>query len=883
VNRHLARIRSLWSGARAGANLDAEVDEEFRLHLELRARDLEQQGVPAEEALQRARREFGNLLNTREDVRASRGLQRFDALRVGWLDFKLGFRMLARYPGLTLVGTLAISVGIALSALYFEAYNMVVNPRVPFPEGERVVSIRLWDKTAASTVGRSLYDFSIWRDQVGTLEDLGAAILFERTLRVDGEGDEPVAGAEISASAFRLARISPALGRTLIARDELPSAPPVVVLGHSLWQSRFAGDPQVVGRSVELGVTTATVVGVMPEGFGFPMSQRIWTPLRLGGAAIAPRSGPEVQIFGRLAEGATLVEAEAELAGITQRVAADHPDTHEAVVPRVTRYGKPLAEAGDSLMMMRALAILNGIFVALLAIMCANVGTLVFARAATRGWEIAIRTALGASRGRIVMQLFLEGAVLTTVAAAIGLVLARLAMGYGIGLLAGVEEMPFWFVAKLSLDTVLYAAALSLVGASIIGILPALRVTKGRLNDASAAGLRFGRLWTGVIVAQVAVTVALLPIAADGVFQSNRFSNRAEAIGADHFLIARFAMDQQEYALEPAVVAARTRAAYEELERRLAAERGVQHVTFADQLPVEDQAKYSIEVDKAAGAPTDALRESTGVNVGPGFFETFGTSVVAGRAFSPGDHERGGVLVVNQSFARLVFAGRNPIGHRIRVTEGNADELPSEDWYEIVGIVRDFGWTLDVPREQAAMYYPRLANGETRISLAVRVRDPEAFAPRLRAIAADVSPLITLRDVQPLTDAGGGEARINWILTSVVWFVGAIVLLLSASGIHALMAFTVARRTREIGIRAALGAGPRRVMARIFSRAFLQIGLGVLAGSGLAALWGLDSAREVGILLAAIGVMLTVGLLACAVPLRRALRIHPTEALRAES
>ncbi len=378
----------MWSGARAGADLDAEMDEEFRLHMELRARDLERQGLPPEEALRRARREFGNQLNTREDVRASRGLHRLDAIRFCWLDFKLGFRMLARYPGLTLVGTLAISVGIALSALYFEGHNMLVNPRVPFPEGDRVVSIRLWDKAAASTVGRSLYDFAIWRDQVETLEDLGAAILFERTLRVDGEAAEPVAGAEISTSAFRLARISPALGRTLIARDELPSAPPVVVISHSLWQNRFAADPQVVGRSVELGATRATVVGVMPEGFGFPVSQRIWTPLRVDAAAIAPRGGPEVQMFGRLVEGATLQEAEAELAAISQRLGVEHPETHEDLVPRVTRYAKPVA-AGESLVVMRVLSIANGIFIALLAIMCANVGTLVFARTATRGWEIA--------------------------------------------------------------------------------------------------------------------------------------------------------------------------------------------------------------------------------------------------------------------------------------------------------------------------------------------------------------------------------------------------------------------------------------------------------------------------------------------------------------
>jgi hypothetical protein len=492
TSKLLARIRSLWSGARTGEDLYAEMDEEFRLHMELRAQDLERQGLAPEEAMRQARREFGNPVNTREDVRASRGLHRLDTVRFHWLDFKLGLRMLARYPALTVVGTLAIAVGVGLSALYFETYTMIVDARLPFPGAERVVSIRLWDKAAASTVGNALYDFTMWRDQVRTIEQLGAAVPFERTLRVD-KSHEPVSGAEISASAFRLARIAPVLGRTLTARDELLSAPPVAVIGHSLWQHRFAADPQILGRSIELGATRATVVGVMPEGFGFPVSQRTWVPLRLRGTTLAPRGGPNVQIFGRLAEGVTLQEAEAEVAAISQRLATDHPDTHRDLTPRVTGYAKPLL-AGESLMMMRALSIANGIFVALLAIMCANVGTLVFARAATRGREIALRAALGASRGRIVTQLFVEALVLSAVAAAIGLGLARIALGYGLRLVAGNEALPFWINPNLSLRTALYAAALTLVAASIVGILPALRVTRGSLKEATAGGLRFGRL-----------------------------------------------------------------------------------------------------------------------------------------------------------------------------------------------------------------------------------------------------------------------------------------------------------------------------------------------------------------------------------------------------
>ena len=884
----LSRLRSLWSSARAGSDFDAETEEEFRLHTELRARDLERQGYAPAEAILRARQEFGNPARMKEEVRASRGLRRLDAIRFSWLDFKLGFRMLTRYPGLTIVGTLAISVGIAVGTLYFEALNKWQNPQVPFAEGDRVVSIRLWDRAKISTEGRALFDFGIWRDEVRTIENLGAAIPFERTLSANDEREEPVRGADISASAFRLARVTPVLGRTLMDRDELPSEPPVVVISYALWENRFASDPQIVGRSVTLGTTSATIVGVMPEGFGFPVNQRIWAPLRANAATVAPRSGPNVQLFGRLARGAALEEAEADLATISRRIAADNQETHKDLVPRVTSYAKPLVGGGEALIITRVLYVVNGIFVALLVIICANVATLVFARTATRGWEITMRHALGASRGRIMTQLFVEALVLTGLATLGGLLLARLALGYGMSLIAGGDALPFWIDADLSLNTVVYAGILTFVGAAIVGLLPAVRVTRGSLHGAMRAesagrsGLRFGGFWTGVIVFQVALTVAFLPLAAGGAFTSNRFANRAEGIGAEQYLIAGFALDQQDYGLDSASVATRMRSIYEELEQRIRAEPGVLSVTFADRLPVEDQFKYSIEVDTLAGAPTEGLRSSTAVNVGAAFFETFGTSVVAGRDFVPGDYDRGRVLIVNESFASLVFGGRNPIGQRVRILDGHGKELPSEDWYEIVGMVKNFGWTLDAPQEKAAMYYPRLATGVTPVNMAIRARDPEALAPRLRVIAAETSPLVMLYDVQPLASAGGSEARLNWAMTSVAWLVGFIVLLLSATGIHAMMAFTVARRTREIGIRVALGAGSRRLVSGIFSRAFMQIGLGVLAGAALAALWGIGSTQQVMVLLAAVGVMLTVGLLACAVPLRRALRIEPTEALRAE-
>jgi putative ABC transport system permease protein len=804
-----------------------------------------------------------------------------------WLDFKVGFRMLARYPGLTLVGTVAIAVAIALGTLYFEALNKWQHPRLPIANADRVLTIRNWDASALRTEGKSLHDFALWREQVKTMDHLGASVAFVRNLATDDGRVEPVRGAEMSASAFGMLGTPALLGRTLTAQDENPAEPPVVILGNALWKTRFASDPAVVGRTVKLGTASATVVGVMPEGFGFPVNQRIWTPLRESGVSLAPRTGPDVSIFGRLAPGASMEEAQAELSLIGARMAASDPKTHEHLRPRVTRYAEPLIGGGQALIIRNVLYAVNGIFLLLLAIICTNVATLVFARTATRGWEIAVRNALGASRGRIVSQLFIEALVLTAIAAVVGLVVAKASMQFGLNLVVGGDALPYWIDDSLSWRTMAYAAVLTLFGAAIVGILPALRVTRGNVQDAlrsesvAGAGLRFGGFWTAVIVLQVAITVAFLPLAGGGVFESNRFRQRAEGIGAERYLTARADVDREYYGSDSATFASQARSRFDELERRLLAEPGVERVAFADRLPVQDQFKYSIEMDSTMGAPADGSRRSTLVQVSHGFFDAFGTSVVSGRDFTAADFETGRALIVNESFAKYVLAGRNPIGQRVRVVSGEDDRVAGKEWYEIVGMVKDFGWQLQEPQELAAMYRPR-APVSGGVNLAVKVRDPAAFATRLRTIALDVDPTIRLTDVQPLTDIGGNEAKLNWTLTWVAWLISSIVLLLSATGIHSLMSFTVTRRTREIGIRAALGASQRRLVRDIFSRAFLQISLGVMVGSGLAVLLGIGSGRGVLLLLAADGIMMVVGLTACALPLRRALRINPTEALRAE-
>lgn len=640
---------------------------------------------------------------------------------------------------------------------------------------------------------------------------------------------------------------------------------------------------------VKLGTISATIVGLMPEGFGFPVNHQIWTPLRVNASPLAPRTGPAVSVFGRLAPNASMDDARAELTGVAARMSSNTPDTHKYLRLRLTNYEEPFGEGAGWRWFNGLLDLVNGVLLGLLGVVSINIATLVFARTATRGWEIAVRTALGASRGRIIAQLFIEALMLTGLAAMVGLGVAKVVLRIGLQLFATWSDaLPYWVNDSLSWSTVLYTTLLMFLGAAIVGILPALRVTRVNVQDAlrnegaARSGLAFGGFWTTVIVVQVAITVAFLPIAANGLFASNRFSDRAEGIRAERYLAARIDMDRETFSLDSLMFAAHARARVDELERRLLSAPGVEGVAFADQLPVEDKFKYGVDVDTTTAVPSTDRRASTLVNVSHGFFRTFGTSVISGRDFAPVDFENGHTLIVNQSFARYVLGSRNAVGQRIRLVGSNDTPVVSNDWFEIIGVVKDFGWQEPKPEDRSAIYRPSVPIVGRARQIAVRVQDPTAFAARLRTVALDVDPTIRLTDVQPLTQVGGGEVRRIRTLTAVAWAVAFVVLLLSATGIHALMAFTVTRRTREIGIRAALGANRGHIVRGIFSRAFMQIGIGVLVGSALVALVGLGSMRTLSLLAAADAMMLVVGLTACALPLRRALRIDPTEALRAE-
>jgi predicted permease len=837
----------------------------------------------------------------------------------GWpMDLKLGARMLIKYPGLTLVGGLGMAVAIAIGVGAFSLIHTVVYAPLPLPEGDRLVSLQNWDAAANRPEPRALHDFVVWRDELRSVEDVGAFRTVARNLIASGAPPETVRVAEMTASGFRAARVPPMLGRYLVADDEREGAPAVLLIGFDVWRRRFAADPGIVGRTVQLGEATHAIVGVMPEGFAFPISHGFWIPLRADAARDEPRTGSEIAVFGRLAQGVTLADARSELTTIGQRRAAALPQTHAQLRPQAWPYPQPFSDMDDPdnrvfLHVVRVLVTL------LLVVVSINVAILVYARTATRQAEIAVRTALGAGRRRIVGQLFVEALVLAAAAAAAGLVLTAVGLQQVRAMAPMAGSWPFWVTFDLSPRALLYTVSLALLAAAIVGIVPALKATGHRvqsgLQGLSAGGgsrMRLGRTWTLLIVAQVASAVALLPAAVFHAGSSMRTGTADPGFPAEEFLTTPIVLDRPTAPTGAdrgdEAFTARFGDRLAELMRRLRAEPGISDVTAAASVPGNEATAW-IEAE-GVPLPPASEAEASGFAVRAGrfglearfnridaaFFDAFDVPILAGRAFTAADAAPSATaVIVNRSLARRIAGEGNVLGRRVRYVGLRATRAPSswrlDRWYEIVGVVPDFPAKATSAGLVNAKLYHAAAPGQlhpVRLALRVRGSDRTSAAGRLREIAAAVDPSLQPRSVRGLDEVLRQEQALLRLVAAVLGVVTLSVLLLSAAGIYALMSLAVSQRRKEIGIRAALGADPRRILASLFSRALTQLGTGAVVGMAAAAL--LDRAtggelmqgHEAVVLPVVAVVMMMVGLCAALGPARRGLRIQPTEALREE-
>jgi putative ABC transport system permease protein len=849
------------------------------------------------------RRDLGNIVASAASVWAE--ALRPSAWRPSWLDVRLGFRTIARTPGLSLVAVCALALGIPVGLAPMHAVDAIERPLPEDPDG-RIRTLCYWRDTAHehATAG----DYALWRTSLRSFGALAAyrptTVTLDPDHNVAGTGLS-VPGIETTASTFAILRTPAMLGRVLRADDETSGAPAVVVIGHDLWRARFGSDPDIVGRPLQIGDTAFSIVGVMPPAFRFPTSHQLWMPLRVpddGGTS--PRSGAALVVFGRLADGVTADAAQAELQALTTSLAAGDlsrrsssgakADAFDRLRPAVLpawhlTFGFP---SPGGLRALPEFSLVHVLMLAPLFVACVNVGLLILAQTSTRASEFAVRTALGAGRGRILTQVFVEFMVLAVIATGAGLLIldwlpGRLLTALGI-------TLPYWIETGLTATTVLRGLALAAACAVIAGVAPVVRMT-GRSIDAnirrvraSRSGNRLSGLSSALIVIDVAAAVMAIGVAGGlwGKVQATRPSASTDGVKAGEILSVTLDVRSPRHQQ-----VARAQAA---LVDRLRAEPDVRAVTFATALPRMDHPVRLLEVDQdgAAGAPPAAgpFKVRT-ARIATDFFDQLEQPLVAGRGFDFRDlRQDAGTIVVNTTFAQRAFGSTNPIGRRVR--EATSRGAPVGPWLEIVGVVGHMGLHALTPSEDDGMYLP-LAEGQANpVRLAIWVRgDPTVLAPRLHALARAVDPNAVVATPVPLDQMFEGDwYLLNGFVVGTALLVG-VLLSLAASALYAILSLVVSQRTREIGIRMALGASRWAIARDVATRAVVQIGAGVLLGLPFAGavsyefleLTGAGRSVPGAVVMASVlgvSVMLLVSLTACTVPTLRALRIAPMDALR---
>jgi predicted permease len=903
VHKTLAILREwlyrLCGSFRLRAN-DEAFREELAHHLASAEEKYLEQGHSPAEAARLARAHCGQADNTLELLRRQRSIPWFGAFT---LDVKLGLRMLRKSLGLTLIGGLAMTVVFAVILAIYIFFDAVMwTDSVPLDEGDRVAAIQIWDAENGRRSEISIDDFERWRAELGSLDDVGAFTTVEHEIApADGE-PESVPMAEISAAGFRLARVTPLLGRTLIEDDEREAAAPVIVIGYDEWRSRFNGDDDALGRQIRVDGRLHTIVGIMPKDFGFPINHQFWLPLHdrsVDLIAAPPRGG----LFARLAPGVSFAEAEAELSVTGLLPDAARAERAEPLRPAIVHYATNFIDDSDPSALSRRAgnARLVMLLVCLLLVPpCANIALLVYARTVTRREEIAVRTALGASRSRIVVQIFLEMLVLCVLAACIALVAVDLLMNVvEQSMLRDLARLPFWIDIGLSADRVLFCGALALLAAAITGLLPALRATRAYAKPGLSAldsrhTMRLGPIWTALIVAQIGFSFAALPSAVELGWGTLRTAVLGPGFAADEYLTARLSFDSDDadrVRVSEADTAARFDDARRRFVRRLETDsRILTPVTTASALPGQGQwMRYRVEdgADATGQEPVVFDRVQIGmpqaqsVAIDEDYLDVFDIDVLTGREFAPGEYRSDArSVLINATFARQAFGDANPLGRRISFG------IDTER-YEIVGVIAD----RPAHPYSGSVFHPAGAPQSAAASIAFRTSSTDgSLREELRSMARAIDPALATDEIRTLQELYDDQAAGNY-LGGFALIVGSLsVLGLAAAGTYALMAFTVNQRRREIAIRLALGARPHKLLGGIFKTALRKVAIGAALGIVLAllvqsyiparTLGGLDVP---GILPGASTLLLLIGVAAAFGPARRALGTDPTESLKREA
>ncbi|MBX3145539.1 MAG: ABC transporter permease [Gemmatimonadales bacterium] len=867
---------------RAGGDVQKEID----LHLELKAKELEAAGLETEEARRAARASFGDpgavaaeCREVRSDlIRWRRRREFFGDLRQ---DLRVAVRGLRRAPGFTLVAILTLALGIGANAAIFAVVRSVLLAPLPYPEADRLV--QLWtDERARGRLAPEWLtppDFLDWRDQNRTFASMAAYIDWSPDLT--GTGDpEALGGAQVSWNYFATLGVRPALGRDFRVEDDDAGAEAVIMLSDRVWRNRFGADPGIIGQALTLNGEPWTVVGVLGPDFRAPLPAMpdVWRPLRRLATSGCGRDCIVLRAVGRLRPGVTLEQAHHDLAGIAGELERTYPDTNRD-------RGVWLIPLRDQLTGASRLALwaLAGAVGMVLLIACVNLANLLLVRGAGRARELAIRAALGAGRSRLLRQLLTENVLLAVLGGGLGLALAFALQGG----LTSIIPASLRQVRPLRMDytVVGFTAGVAILAGLLFGLVPALRTAGGSLMRTLRSGRDAGRddarLRSGLVVVQLALSVILL-VGAGLLMRSFVAMQRHDlGIRTDGVVTARVSFPRARY-LDPAHAVV----AVEDLLGRLRSNQAVRAVEVIDRAPfvAGDQDVSAFPV----GEPPPEGNNSLWVRiVSPGLMPTLGMRMVSGRGFEPGD--RAGsrpVVIVNEEAARRFWRGKDPVG-RTLATSGR----PDAEQLTVIGVVADV--SSDGPRApiKPELYIPIGQYPARTFTVIIQpVSTGAAALAALRASLAEVDPLVPIFQPGTLEQAAAGAVALPRTYAVLVGIFAAAALALAALGIYGVMAFSVAQRHREIGVRIALGATPHAIRRMILGQGARLVVVGAIGGAAGAFL----ASRAIRSMLfgvgpfdlVTVGVVLVVltfaGFLAAWLPARRATRIDPLTAIQAD-
>lgn len=795
-------------------------------------------------------------------------------------EVRLAIRSLLRQPGTSALAVVALALGIGLTTTMFSIVNGAVLRGLPFPESDRIVHLAPFNIAEQDDEDARVHALAEFRDRQQSFEQLAA---FEfQTANVVGPGGDAVryAAAAVTGNTFRLLRVAPVLGRDFTDEDSRPGAAPVVIIGDQVWDEQFGRSPEAIGQAIRINGAVMTVVGVMPPKFAFPNSQDLWPALVIDPLNTAFGEGPALETIGRLKPGVSMDQAGADMATIWRQLEQAYPDRYQGgYTVEVKTYIEEFIGSETIGALMTMLTAVFGVMI----IACANVANLVLARAAARTREIAVRTAIGATRWQVVWQMLVEVLVLAAVGAALGLALAQ--GGVTLFNRAIVDtNPPFWIDIRIDGRVLLFVTLSTVVAALVSGIVPALRASRTDLaavmnDEGRTTGLRMGRFSRALVVGEMALSFGLLVMAGLMIQSLVNIAKADFGFAMRDVWSARLSLPAADYPDE-----AGRRQFIEATLDRLRGLPGVVSVAAGTSVPLGGP-PYAIKLPDRQYASDRDYHDVHGILITPDYFRVLRVGMVEGRSFDTRDRDTGApTVIVNQAFARRYYPP-GAIGQRLALAAG-----AHQEWREIVGVVPDLGMG-EGPNDRVreAIYLPLAqvpASGLTLFAhvsgLPLDLSGPARDA--VRAVDANL-PIFNVATVRQAFEQGAWAFR---VFGSLFLAFGFAALFMATVGLYGVMAFSVSRRTQEIGVRMAMGAGARDVLLMIVRQGLWQIAAGMALGAGLGIALGsamsillfrvspYDPIIIVGIALVLAG----TALVACLVPARRAAAVDPMVALR---